>query len=51
METGALRVPEKAYCKIVFIHSIRGKIESGVGRKEKYCYIFKRTGRNDFQGQ
>lgn len=32
MESGAAAVPHGANCKIVFRHSIRGKIESGVGR-------------------
>ena len=33
MEKGALLVPSGANCKIVFRHSIRGKIESGIGRE------------------
>lgn len=33
MENGALLVPSNANCKIIFRHSIRGKIESGYGRE------------------
>lgn len=33
METGASKVPVGQNCKIIFRHSIRGKIESGVGRE------------------
>ena len=33
MEAGALKVPAGQNCKIIFRHSIRGKIESGVGRE------------------
>ena len=33
MEKGAAAVPNKANCKIVFRHSIRKSIESGVGRE------------------
>lgn len=33
METGAMHVPNGANCKIVFRHSIRGKIERGIGRE------------------
>lgn len=33
MENGALKVPANSNCKIVFRHSIRGKISSGVGRQ------------------
>lgn len=33
MENGAKHVPSGANCKIVFRHSIRGKIESGIGRE------------------
>lgn len=33
METGAEKVPTGENCKIIFRHSIRGKIESGVGRE------------------
>lgn len=32
MEKGASKVPDNANCKIVFRHSLRGKIDSGVGR-------------------
>ena len=33
MEKGASKVPGGQNCKIIFRHSIRGKIESGVGRE------------------
>lgn len=33
METGAAKVPVGENCKIFFRHSIRGKIDSGVGRE------------------
>ena len=33
MEKGASKVPVGQNCKIIFRHSIRGKIESGVGRE------------------
>ncbi|MGI5076159.1 hypothetical protein E4N71_12200 [Treponema vincentii] len=33
METGASKVPGGQNCKIIFRHSIRGKIESGGGRE------------------
>lgn len=33
METGAAKVPAGNNCKIIFRHSIRGKIDSGVGRE------------------
>ena len=33
METGASKVPVGQNCKIIFRHSIRGKIESGVRRE------------------
>lgn len=33
METGASKVPEKNNCKIVFRHSIRGNIASGIGKQ------------------
>lgn len=33
MENGALKVPANSNCKIIFRHSIRGKISSGVGRQ------------------
>ena len=33
MEKGAEKVPGEENCKIIFRHSIRGKIDSGVGRE------------------
>lgn len=35
MENATKKIPENANCKIIFRHSIRGKIDSGVGRKVK----------------
>lgn len=35
MENAKKKIPENANCKIIFRHSIRGKIDSGVGRKVK----------------
>ena len=35
MENATKKNPENANCKIIFRHSIRGKIDSGVGRKVK----------------
>ena len=35
MENATKKISENANCKIIFRHSIRGKIDSGVGRKVK----------------
>ena len=35
MENATKKIPENANCKIIFRHSIRGKIESGIGREVK----------------
>ena len=35
MENATKKIPENANCKIIFRHSIREKIDSGVGRKVK----------------